>query len=99
MDTAFEGQDAEEWLLWTTSQKREAKISFRRMCWIVSLMKGVYKLLVVLFKLFELGCQASNVPHLCSQRPAFGRQIIKNDVDSVDVLYKFLICLIVHDYF
>lgn len=62
-------------------------------------MKGVYKLLVVLFKLFELGCKASNVPHLCSQRPAFGRQIIKNDVDSVDILYKFLICLIVHDYF
>lgn len=65
------------------------------MYWTVCLMKGVSKLLVILFRLFQLGCRTSNILHLYSQRPAFSRQIIKSDVGSVDILYHFLICLMI----
>lgn len=66
------------------------------MCCLVCLMKGLYNyqlnFIVILFRLFELSYKACNMPHLCSQIFDFGRQMIKNGVDSMDIVYHFPIC-------
>lgn len=32
------------------------------------------------------------MPHLCSQRPAFERQVLRDDVDSMDIAYHSPFC-------
>lgn len=98
LDTALDCQGGEECLLWITSQKGKQKlVSGERECAVLLVWWRLYinyqlKFVVILFRLFELSYKACNVPNLCSQRPAFGRQIVKNGVDSMDIVYHFPIC-------